>query len=108
VAVATTKRSDTAERVVRGLGLRDLFDLVLGTDGIPHKPAPDLLLLAARQLDRPTASGLMVGDTERDIRAGRAAGMATCGVTWGAAGQTLRHAAPDHMIERFDQLLELL
>jgi phosphoglycolate phosphatase len=109
LAVATTKRSDTAVRVISGLGLHPYFDLVLGTDGIPHKPAPDLLLLAARRLERSPADGLMVGDTERDIQAGRAAGMRTCGVAWGATGRARLHRAEaDHVIEHFAEVVTLL
>jgi phosphoglycolate phosphatase len=108
-AVATTKRTDTARRVVSGLGLERYFDLVLGTDGIPHKPAPDLLLLAARTVEREAARGLMVGDTARDLLAGRAAGMKTCGVGWGVTGfDGLRPHAPDYLIASFPEVLPIV
>jgi phosphoglycolate phosphatase len=108
-AVATTKKTDTARKVVAGLGLADYFDAVLGTDGIPHKPAPDLLFLAARTVERLPASGLMIGDTDRDVLAGRAAGMTTCGVGWGVMGhEGLRPHAPDYLISRFEELLALV
>src|SRR5262249_28955988 len=61
-AVATTKRTLTAERVLGGLGLAHHFDLILGTEApMPHKPAPDLLLACAQRLDRDPRRGLMVG-----------------------------------------------
>jgi phosphoglycolate phosphatase len=108
-AVATTKKTDTARRVVRGLGLDEYFDAVLGTDGIPHKPAPDLLYLAARTVERRPDEGLMVGDTDRDLHAGRAAGMKTCAVGWGVLGHDgLRPHGPDYLISRFDELLAIL
>jgi phosphoglycolate phosphatase len=107
--VATTKKTDTAQRVIRGLGLEAYFDAVLGTDGIPHKPAPDLLHLAARTVDRTGAPGLMVGDTERDLQAGRAAGMKTCGVSWGVQGADgLRLHQPDWLIDRFAEVWEIV
>src|SRR5947208_2887836 len=66
---------------------------------------PDLLLLAARTVDRPPAAGLMIGDTDRDLQAGRAAGMKTCGVGWGVLGADgLRPHDPDYVIARFDEL----
>jgi phosphoglycolate phosphatase len=110
VAVATTKKTETAVRVLGGLGLDHHFDAILGTDrGMPHKPAPDLLHLVARTVDRPASSGLMVGDTDRDLRAGRAAGMKTCGVSWGVQGADgLRLHAPDFLIDRFPEVLALL
>ncbi|HEX9103922.1 MAG TPA: HAD-IA family hydrolase, partial [Polyangia bacterium] len=96
-AVATTKKTITAERVLEGLGLAHHFDLILGTEEpMPHKPAPDLLLECARRLARDPTRGLMVGDTERDVLAGRAAAMRTCGVTYGVLGaEGLTPHAPD-------------
>lgn len=109
-AVATTKKTATAERVIRELGLAEHFDLILGTDDpMPHKPAPDLLLECARRLGRDPRLGLMVGDTERDVLAGRAAGMRTIGVTYGVLGADgLSPHAPDWLIDRFEQLLPLI
>ena len=108
-AVATTKKTDTARKVITGLGLAEHFDAVLGTDGIPHKPAPDLLYLCARTVSRPPESGMMIGDTDRDLLAGRAAGMKTCAVGWGVMGhEGLRPHSPDYLISRFAELLELV
>jgi phosphoglycolate phosphatase len=109
-AVATTKKTMTAERVLAGLGLAQHFDLILGTEApMPHKPAPDLLLACAQRLGRDPARGLMVGDTERDVLAGRAAGMRTCGVTYGVLGvEGLTPHAPDFLIDRFAELWPLI
>jgi HAD superfamily hydrolase (TIGR01509 family) len=109
-AVATTKKTLTAERVLGGLGLAVHFDLILGTEEpMPHKPAPDLLLSCARQLGCDPARGMMVGDTERDVLAGRAAGMRTCGVTYGVLGvEGLTPHAPDFLIDRFADLWTLI
>jgi 2-phosphoglycolate phosphatase len=109
-AVATTKKTRTAERVLDGLGLVQHFDVILGTEEpMPHKPAPDLLLECARRLDRDPRQGLMIGDTERDVLAGRAAGMRTCGVTWGVLGSDgLTPHGPDFLLQQFADLLALL
>lgn len=109
-AVATTKKTMTAERVLAGLELAQHFDLILGTEApMPHKPAPDLLLACAQRLGRDPARGLMVGDTERDVLAGRAAGMRTCGVTYGVLGaEGLKPHAPDFLIDRFAELWPLI
>jgi phosphoglycolate phosphatase len=109
-AVATTKKTITAERVLGGLGLAQHFDLIHGTEEpMPHKPAPDLLLACARLLGRDPRRGLMIGDTERDVLAGRAAGMRTCGVTYGVLGaEGLTPHAPDFLVDRFADLLPLI
>jgi HAD superfamily hydrolase (TIGR01509 family) len=109
-AVATTKKTLTAERVLHGLGLAHHFDLILGTEPpMPHKPAPDLLLECARRLGRDPERGLMVGDTERDVLAGRAAAMRTCGVTYGVLGvEGLTPHAPDFLVDSFPELWPLI
>lgn len=89
-AVATTKRTDQAQIVVRGLGLD--IDHVQGTDPpMAHKPAPDVVRAALAAIG--ASSGTMVGDTPADIGAGRAMGLRTVGVTWGTAARGLLESA---------------
>ncbi len=105
--VATTKGSATARDLVAAVGLTDHVDHVQGTDGFPHKPAPDVIL---RALDAAGAQGAwMVGDTTSDIVAGRAAGLRTFGVTWGTHdAATLASAGPDAVAPTIGPLLGLL
>lgn len=105
LGVATTKRSDMARRFVAAMGLEDALDVVQGTDGFPHKPAPDVVLRALAALD---ADGVwMVGDTVHDVEAGRAAGLSTYAVTWGTHDAArLAAARPDRLEANLDALLE--
>ena len=80
--VATTKRSAMARDLVDAVGLAPLLDHVQGTDDLPAKPAPDVLLRAVREVNG--VGVLMVGDSVVDVRAGVAAGLPTYGVTWGS------------------------
>ncbi|NMO17174.1 HAD-IA family hydrolase [Pyxidicoccus fallax] len=107
LAVATTKRGDMARRFVEAMGLSDVLHHVQGTDGFPHKPAPDVLY---RALDALGTSGLwMVGDTTLDVRAGQAAGLRTYAVTWGTHSQAeLASASPDELQPDLERLLDLL
>ena len=50
---------------------------------IPRKPAPDMLLRAAQQLDVELSRCLYVGDTEVDIQTARNTGVDCLCVTWG-------------------------
>ena len=96
LAVATTKRSDMATRFVAAMGLTEALDHVQGTDGFPHKPAPDVVHRALAALDADGA--WMVGDTTHDVGAGKAARLATYAVTWGTHdAATLAAAAPDRL-----------
>jgi N-acetyl-D-muramate 6-phosphate phosphatase len=60
---------------------------VIGGDTTPYsKPHPAPLLEAARRLGVSPSACLYVGDDERDVQAGRAAGMATAIACWGYLG----------------------
>jgi phosphoglycolate phosphatase len=86
LAVATTKPSARAALQLEGAGLARFFGHVQGTDeGMRPKPAPDVVLAACHALAVPPARAWMVGDTERDVRAGRAAGCACAVVCYAPA-----------------------
>ena len=68
--------------------------VVVGGDTTPYtKPHPAPLLEAARRLGMSPQSCLYVGDDERDVIAGRAAGMATAVAAWGYLGKDADHSA---------------
>ena len=107
LAVATTKSTWMARTVVGKVGLGDLLDHVQGTDGFPHKPAPDVITHALAGVGR--TGSWMIGDTDFDIEAGRAAGLRTCAVTWGVHEVArLRRAEPDAVVDTVEQLSALL
>lgn len=127
LAVATTKLTATARRIVTELGLGEFFDWVQGSDGLRVKPDPQVLHVTLEALGRAApgpssapASGarpatfdprscLMVGDTEFDILAGRAAGMRTCAVAWSEIPRArLLGAQPDHFADSFAHIVELV
>jgi phosphoglycolate phosphatase len=65
---------------------------IIGGDTTNHtKPHPAPLLEAARRLGVAPECCLYVGDDERDILAGRAAGMATAVAAWGYLGPQADH-----------------
>ena len=80
-------------------------------DTTPHpKPHPAPLLEAARRMGLDAAECVYVGDDERDILAGRAAGMPTVAARYGYLGAAADVAAwnADAVIARPDELLKLL
>ena len=105
--VATTKKTPVAHKLIEAVGLANLIDHVQGTDGLPPKPAPDVVLAALAAVD---GKGLwMVGDTMHDVGAGRAAGLATYAVTWGNHdAATLARANPDRLEPDLNALANLL
>ena len=109
IAIATTKRTLTATRVCEGLGLDRYLDVIVGSESLPPKPAPDVLLRCASLMGADPARGIMIGDMPGDILAGRAAGMRTGAVTTGVASrdELLRHE-PDWILSRFEELLAIV
>jgi phosphoglycolate phosphatase len=109
LAVATTKRNETARRVLDGTGLLPLIDEVVGSDGLLPKPDPAVLIEAARRVGIDVREAIMVGDTDRDIQAARRAGATAAAVTYGGLGrEELAACAPDHVLERFAELLTVV
>jgi phosphoglycolate phosphatase len=95
-----------AVAVVRGLGVDDQFDTILGGDSAAEKkPHPALLNLVLRRFQIPPGRALMVGDGDTDIDAGKGAGVITCGVTYGLGNKDdLIATKPDFLIENLSQL----
>ncbi len=101
---ATTKGSETTGKVLELFGLRQYIDHVQGTDGFPHKPAPDVLLRSMEALGAGPSKTLMVGDSPVDIEAGRAAGVKTCAVRYGYGASRIPADAPDYWISDLREL----
>lgn len=92
--------------ILSGLGLQASFGVVLGGDSLgvkkpdprPIKKALDTLGLSARQ-------AVMIGDNHTDIRAGQAAGTATCFCTYGIGNNN--GLAADFQAQTPSDLLDL-
>jgi 2-phosphoglycolate phosphatase len=85
--VVTNKSMRFTGPLTRGMPLFASAGAVVGGDTTPHaKPHPAPLLEAARQLGLPAAECIYVGDDERDIIAGRAAGMPVVAASYGYLG----------------------
>jgi len=99
-STATTKGTPTTRAVLSQFGLIEYFDHVQGTDGIPSKPAPDVLLTAMAALGARPEEVLMVGDAVADIAAGRAAGVKICAVRYGYGDQQeMARLEPDYWVD---------
>jgi phosphoglycolate phosphatase len=109
--VVTNKPSRFTVPLMQALGLSDrAASIVSGDDCERPKPYPDTLLLASRQAGVDPENCWYVGDAERDIIAGRAAGMHTLVATYGYLGEDDRPEAwnAQGMISTPQELLSLL
>ena len=85
--IVTNKSSRFTDPLVRQMALLNPAAVVISGDTTPHaKPHPEPLFEAARRLRLAPERCWYVGDDERDIVAGRAAGMLTCAATYGYLG----------------------
>jgi N-acetyl-D-muramate 6-phosphate phosphatase len=85
--VVTNKAMRFTGPLTQGMDLFATAAAVVGGDSTPHsKPHPEPLLEAARRLQLQPGQCIYVGDDERDVVAGRAAGMGTVAATYGYLG----------------------
>lgn len=91
--VVTNKAARFAVPLTQAMPLFDTARTLVCGDTTPHtKPHPAPLLEAARRLEMPPARCLYVGDDERDVLAGRAAGMGTVAAGYGYLGKSAQPA----------------
>ena len=82
--IVTNKAERFALPLMKLLGYSHRAACVIGGDTTGKmKPHPEPLYAAAKAIGKPPAQCLYVGDDERDIQAGRAAGMKTVAVRYG-------------------------
>ena len=109
VGVVTNKPGWLTSPILDALGLSADLACVVAGDTLPErKPHPAPLLHAARLAGLDAASCIYAGDAERDIIAGRAAGMQTVAVRFGylAPGEDPAAWRPDGIAERPADLLD--
>ena len=109
--VVTNKAQRFTLPLLQDLGLdRRCVVKVCGDSTPTPKPHPAPLLLACEQAGVVPGQCLYVGDDERDISAGRAAGMHTVAALWGYPGdrQATRAWEADHYLATPQDLLALI
>jgi beta-phosphoglucomutase-like phosphatase (HAD superfamily) len=90
--VVTNKSARFTEPLTRACRCLPPRPTVVSGDTTPHaKPHPEPLFEAARRLGVAPARCIYVGDDERDIVAGLAAGMGTVAATYGYLGAGQMH-----------------
>jgi pyrophosphatase PpaX len=107
LGIVTSKMRDAVELGMRYVPLGD-FDVVVTCDDTDrHKPDPAPVLHALALLDAPAAGAVYVGDAPYDVRAGRAAGVATAAAMWGDTfpADVLRAERPDRELAQPEEAL---
>jgi len=103
-AVISNKRESLSRRVLLDLGLLHHFDAVLGSDSVGEKkPSPKPLLKVMEMFSCNPGQTVIVGDSNFDVEAGKAAGIGTIAVSYGYREASLLRQA-DVIIARVQEL----
>ena len=106
----TNKAAQFTEPLLRDLGVRDDFEIVISGDSLPrNKPDPLPLLHAAAHFSIDPVEALMIGDSVSDVKAARAAGFRIFCMTYGYNhGQDIRDFHPDAVMDSLVEVRGLL
>ena len=109
--IVTNKPRRFTQRLIESMKLHERAACVVSGDDAPQpKPSPATLLMACEQVGVKPEHCVYVGDAERDIQAGKAAGMQTVVALFGYIDASDRPAewGADAMIKAPKDLLNLL
>jgi phosphoglycolate phosphatase len=100
LAVLTNKPGDMSRAILAGLGLLPRFFRVYGGGDLPtRKPDPAGLGRLLDEAGVPAEEAVIVGDSAIDVRTGRAAGVASVGVTYGFDAESFSADPPDFLVD---------
>lgn len=113
-AIVSTRGLASLILLVQSNGFSELIDTIVGEDDVLElgrklKPSPDPLYLAMERIGLYVPSRIaMVGDTDKDILAGKAAGTYTVGVTYGHMEEEIRNYSADNYVSSFPEVKPIL
>ena len=109
-AVLTNKPDPTAQLVIAGIFPHGSFGIIRGEIfGRPRKPDPACVWDLIVELDLNPSDFLFAGDSEVDMETAVSSGCFPLGVSWGyRSRETIAKAGARHIIDRPEELLELL
>lgn len=109
--VVTNKPSRFTQPLMQAINLHHRAACIVSGDDAPRaKPYPDTLLIACAQTNAKATSCIYIGDAERDIEAGNAAGMKTVVALWGYIAETDKpnEWGADVMIQSPDEMCNVI
>lgn len=110
VGVVSSKVTSMVHYGMDLFDMRDLFDVVIGFDDVKnHKPDPEGIFAACKQLSKGHDSVIYVGDTLIDMQAGIAAGVYTVAMMSNPSREAeLVSAKPNAIITDLRELLDIV
>lgn len=107
-AVVSNKREALSKSILDGLGILERFDIVFGSDSVPEKkPSPVPILKLLERFNVTCDETVIIGDSNYDIEAGKAAGIKTVAVTYGFRSREVLKDA-DFIVDSFNELPDVI
>ena len=109
VGIATSNSRELVENVVKARHLEQYFDCIMtGCDVAKGKPAPDIYLAVAKELNVSPENCLVFEDIIPGIQAGKAAGMRVCAVydKYSEHQDAEKRTLADYYTYHFKELME--
>ncbi len=106
----TNKAGEFTLPILSDLGIKGYFEVIICGDDTPRKkPDPLPLLTAAQRLSVEPEKSLMLGDSQSDVKAARAAGFQIICMSYGYNhGEDIRSFDPDAVLDSFAELPQYL
>ena len=110
-ALVTSRTRKSLDVLLDHFKIRDYFDVLCTKESTEkHKPEPDPVLFALKELGLKANDAVMIGDTYDDVTSGTNAGTATIGVSWGISGREKLKilAHPDFLADSPEELMQII
>jgi phosphoglycolate phosphatase len=110
LGVVTNKDRRLTVKLLTALNLDPYFEIIVaGGDAPRGKPSPDPLFLALEKTNTTAQQTLFVGDSQNDVQAARAAGIAVWAFEHGYNhGEPIQTANPDEVLADYNHLARAL
>ena len=109
VGICTNKPEGLADFLLTKLGVRGVFDALVGADTLPvRKPDPAPLFETARRLGGDPKQTCLIGDSDTDRNTARAAGVPSVLVTFGPSGEDMAALRPEALLDAYSDLPDLI
>ena len=110
LGIASNKPKRFSEKILKGLGIRKRFQLVLGPGDVKKaKPHPEMILKSVEALGGSIETTLFIGDTEPDMQAGQDARVRVCAVRYGYGDwDEVMKRNPDYAAETAAEIVEIV
>ena len=108
--ILTNRYASFADAALRGLGIRNYFEAIIGGDDENCiKPSACVMKRAVKQFGIDKSKSLIVGDMDIDVMTGKNAGIEVCWVTYGLGKiEEVGPLKPEYIIDDLIELKEIV